>query len=424
MLYNIIALIGSLIPVGLIFWYLHWINNDNAIYTKDCFYSFAGGAVCCGIIIAFSLLINYVWEEIGFNESHPILTAILKDFILLALTEELIKHLMIRKSAKKYIGAVEKHEMIAFGGIVGIGFHVVESIADSFGSDVTTILIRGFTFPHVAYGLLIGWFIAKEMKSHNKLYIIPSIIVPVLFQGLYEFSLSEELRAYSVELADVMEVLIISFEAVSLVCLLVLVGLLESRQRRQNQTIETDRLILRPWKLSDAKTCFIYASNPLIGPVAGWPVHKSVEESRRVIRNVLMARGTYAICLKSTGELIGSIGLKFRGNTDFTDKEDECELGFWIGQPFWGNGYMPEAVRAVIKHAFCDIGINKIWCGYYEGNEKSKRVQEKCGFKYVRTVPDLYVPQMHETRVGIANALTKEDWKKSINDEMDKEDKK
>lgn len=419
MLYNIIALIGGFIPVGLIFWYLLWINSDNPIYTKDCYFSLAGGALCCAIIVVFTYLINFAWEAGGLHDSHPILTAVIKDFILFAVTEELIKHYMIRKAARKYKGAIEKHELIAFGGIVGIGFEVVENIYYAFGSDALSIAIRGITLPHVAYGLLIGWFIAKAIEKHDKKYIVPALVIPTVFQGLYEFSLSEELKAKSIVTANVMTVLIVSFEFISLIWLLVLIGLLESKQRKQDQTVETDRLILRPWQKSDAKVCFIYASNPLIGPVAGWPAHKSEEESRQVIKNVLMARGTYAICLKTTGELIGSIGLKFIGNTDFTNKEDECELGYWLGQPFWGNGYMPEAVRAVVRHAFCDLNINKIWCGYYEGNEKSKRVQEKCGFKFVRRVDDLYVPQLDETRVGYANVLTKEDWELIQKEESD-----
>ena len=58
------------------------------------------------------------------------------------------------------------------------------------------------------------------------------------------------------------------------------------------------------------------------------------------------------------------------------------ELGYWLGKPFWGQGIMPEAAREIIRHGFEDIGMTKIWVGYYEGNTKSKRVQEKVGFRY------------------------------------------
>lgn len=95
-----------------------------------------------------------------------------------------------------------------------------------------------------------------------------------------------------------------------------------------------------------------------------------------------------------------------------TEKDDECELGYWIGKPFWGQGLMPEAANELLRHAFEDIGMNKVWCGYYEGNIKSKRVQEKVGFKYQWTSEDIDVPLMHEKRTGHVNALTKEEWLK------------
>lgn len=57
-----------------------------------------------------------------------------------------------------------------------------------------------------------------------------------------------------------------------------------------------------------------------------------------------------------------------------TERDDECELGYWLGEPFWGRGYMPEAANALLKRGFAELGMTTIWCGYYDGNEKSKRV--------------------------------------------------
>ena len=73
-------------------------------------------------------------------------------------------------------------------------------------------------------------------------------------------------------------------------------------------TIETERLILRPWRESDAAACYRYASDPRIGPMCGWKVHESEEESREIIRNVLSAAMQYAVTLKGEDEPIGSIG--------------------------------------------------------------------------------------------------------------------
>lgn len=108
--------------------------------------------------------------------------------------------------------------------------------------------------------------------------------------------------------------------------------------------IETERLILRPWREDDAEALYKYASDPDIGPPAGWPPHTSVENSLDIIRTVFSAPETYAVCLKD-GSPIGSIGLKLNGSTDMTDRDDECELGYWIGKPFWGQGMIPEVSR-------------------------------------------------------------------------------
>jgi RimJ/RimL family protein N-acetyltransferase/cytidine deaminase len=174
--------------------------------------------------------------------------------------------------------------------------------------------------------------------------------------------------------------------------------------------LETERLILRPWKESDAEDLYRYASNPDVGPIAGWPPHQSVHESREVIKNVLNGAEAYAICLKEDEKAIGAVELKLNGHTDLAECDDECELGYWLGKPFWGQGIMPEAVSEIIRHSFEDIGMTKIWCGYYEGNTKSKRVQEKVRFRYQWKSEGVDVPLMHEKRTGHVSSMTKAQW--------------
>jgi len=177
-------------------------------------------------------------------------------------------------------------------------------------------------------------------------------------------------------------------------------------------TLQTERLLLRPWEDADAENLYKYAKDPDIGPIAGWPAHKNVEESRNVIRDVFSKPENYAICEKENGLAIGAISLKLNGNTDMTERDDECELGYWLGKPFWGCGYVPEAVRELLRHGFEDLGMTTIWCGYYDGNTKSKRVQEKVGFVYHHTCDEVPVPLLNEIRVGHTNYMTKEQWMK------------
>lgn len=209
---------------------------------------------------------------------------------------------------------------------------------------------------------------------------------------------------------------------------------MEKNERKQH-TFTTDRLLLRPWTEADAEDLYRYAKDPQVGPAAGWPVHTSVENSREIIKNVLSESETYAICLKEDGKAIGSIGLmeprcEAGTKTDVaevlaektahasgeeertTEKEKELEIGFWLGRPFWGRGYMPEAVRCLQAYAFETLGCSALWCGYYDGNAKSKRTQEKCGFVFHHIEKDVYCPLLGETRTEYFNLLTKAQWEK------------
>ena len=118
---------------------------------------------------------------------------------------------------------------------------------------------------------------------------------------------------------------------------------------RNQDMLKSERLILRRWEDSDAESLYEYAKEPEVGPIAGWPAHRSIDESLDVIRNVFSGKEAYAICLKTDGKAIGAIELKLKGHTDLADRDDECELGYWLGKPFWGQGITPEAVKEILR---------------------------------------------------------------------------
>ena len=180
--------------------------------------------------------------------------------------------------------------------------------------------------------------------------------------------------------------------------------------------LQTKRLLLRAWKESDAEALYKYARNPNVGPIAGWPPHTSVENSREIIKAVLSAPETYAVVLKETGEAVGSVGIMTARSEIHTVKtsDTECEIGHWIGEPYWGQGLIPEAIREILRHAFEDLNLSSVWCGYYDGNEKSRRAQEKCGFIYHHTKHNKPIPLMNDTRTEHFTKITLEDWKNNI----------
>ena len=144
--------------------------------------------------------------------------------------------------------------------------------------------------------------------------------------------------------------------------------------------METDRILLRPWRESDAATLFKYASDPEVGPRAGWPPHKSVEESLEIIRTVFRTETMWAVELKETGEAIGCVGYLPAAAANLEIPSDQCEVGYWIARPYWGKGICTEAMRLVVDYCLNEKGFSVLWGTYFPSNPASGRVMEKCGF--------------------------------------------
>ena len=144
--------------------------------------------------------------------------------------------------------------------------------------------------------------------------------------------------------------------------------------------METERLILRPWRESDAEALFKYASDPDVGPRAGWPPHKSVEESLQIIKTVFNTPTMWAVELKETGEAIGCVGYLPASVSNLQIPDDQCEVGYWIGKPYWGRGICTEALRLVIDYCFNVKHFTVLWGDFFPSNPASGRVMTKCGF--------------------------------------------
>lgn len=160
--------------------------------------------------------------------------------------------------------------------------------------------------------------------------------------------------------------------------------------------LETERLILRAFEQSDLDDFFEYASVEGVGEMAGWKHHENKEESQMILNSFVEHDKTFAICLKENGKVIGSLGVEMYGMEDRLTEFDGYkgrELGFVLGKEHWGQGFMPEAVSAIMSYLFNEIGLDFLLCGHYDFNEQSKRVQEKCGFKPYRKL-------VMDTRMG------------------------
>lgn len=180
---------------------------------------------------------------------------------------------------------------------------------------------------------------------------------------------------------------------------------------------ETQRLILRDWKIEDAENLLKVASDADVALPCGWLPHKNVEECVNVIKDIFWAEPyTYAVCLKENNIAIGCIAIIPQNNSHLDlGNENNVELGCWIGKEFWGKSLMVEAMNTLIEFAFNELNADSIYCGYSDGNNKSKRLQEKCGFVHLYTEEAHLYETLNEFRKHHVNILTKDSWRKNGN---------
>lgn len=173
--------------------------------------------------------------------------------------------------------------------------------------------------------------------------------------------------------------------------------------------IGTRRLILHPFTQTDAADVYDYAKDPRVGPNAGWPAHRSAEESREIICTVFARPGVFAMELRDTGRVVGSVGFVGLHPAGMQPGCPDDEIGYALSPACWGRGLMPEAVEAVLRLGFEEWNLRRIWCGHYAGNWRSCRVIRKCGFRYqFSTVDDMAL--LGETRLNYHYLQTREEW--------------
>ena len=160
-----------------------------------------------------------------------------------------------------------------------------------------------------------------------------------------------------------------------------------------NFMMKTERITLRHWLDTDAKALYKYASDPEVGPRAGWQPHKSEEESLEIIRTVFNNPTTWAIVWNETGEAIGAIGYGPSCDCSLPAREGEPTVGYWVGKPYWGKGICTEALRLMIAHIRETTVIRSLISGHFTDNHASGRVMEKCGF--VATGENVFDNSLH-----------------------------
>ena len=154
----------------------------------------------------------------------------------------------------------------------------------------------------------------------------------------------------------------------------------------ENTVIETERLVLRSWQESDLDDFFAYASVPGVGEMAGWPHHKSIDTSRQILESFIAKKEVFALYHKGDEKVIGSLGVHSSWANDCDEYKHlkTKKIGYVLAKKYWGQGLVPEAVKAVINYCFTELELDAITVEHFKSNHQSRRVIEKCGFRYLR----------------------------------------
>jgi ribosomal-protein-alanine N-acetyltransferase len=176
----------------------------------------------------------------------------------------------------------------------------------------------------------------------------------------------------------------------------------------ENLVIETERLILRRWNIEDVDALVDGLNNLNVSKwMSHTPYPYTKEDALDFIQNSIDKKlYNFAICLKETNEVIGGTQLR---SIDLV--QGTAHGGIWTNEKYWGKGYGSEAWGARIKYAFEVLGLRRLENGYFAGNEKSWKMQEKFGYKKEGVRRQKYIPLSTGIVTDeVCTGLLKEEW--------------
>ncbi|RLL48325.1 N-acetyltransferase [Oceanobacillus piezotolerans] len=151
------------------------------------------------------------------------------------------------------------------------------------------------------------------------------------------------------------------------------------------QSLNTERLVLRPYELSDASKVQVLAGDKELAETTFLPHPYTIELAENWIssHSQLMKNGNafpFAVILKTENKLVGTMTIR-------VDKlHNKGELAYWIGKEYWGKGIATEAAKTVLEFGFGELGLNRVWAPIMSKNKASSKVMEKIGLKYEGTL--------------------------------------
>jgi len=171
-----------------------------------------------------------------------------------------------------------------------------------------------------------------------------------------------------------------------------------------NETLLTDRLILRKFTKEDVPDVLEYGGDEEALRYLIWEGVRTVDEAQANIFDYYLSKpGIFAIELKNTGKCIGAIDLRIE------PEHDKLSFGYVLNPKYWGMGYMTEVLAAVLELCFEKLDANRVEAQHYVGNEASGKVMAKCGMK-LEGVAKQELKIKGILRDVCHYGITKEDW--------------
>ena len=188
---QIIALVVSLIPSAAIFFFLRNGLKQDDEHKKHCGRMFVRGFFAAIPIFLLSLVCNLFWKALGLFPDSQLAADLFLSLILTAGSEEIVKYMLLNKTLQEKKETISWLQIIAYQAIIGLAFGVNEDLLYALSTNVGQILVRGVAMGHVGYGLLMGYFRGKGMKTGKKSYAVLAFCLPYLMHALYNFSLKD-----------------------------------------------------------------------------------------------------------------------------------------------------------------------------------------------------------------------------------------
>lgn len=227
----VLAFLACLIPSALLFVRLKSINKDKPGYADSCKKALLYGILSSVPIVLADLVLDLLAELLKLHTHGEILWAAFRAFILFALVEETCKFLLFKRVIRKSKCAYSWFDLTVFMTLVGTGFEILESLVYAFSMGPIQAIVRGITMLHAVFGFITGYFYGRALRTGSKRLAPIGFLIAFLFHGLYDFSLSPAVAAFSV-----FDFIAVDLELAGLAVLIVAIVFFAKRKRDEKYT--------------------------------------------------------------------------------------------------------------------------------------------------------------------------------------------